>query len=87
MIDNTNLMFLVLAAVVLMFIFKEKEMFSQSGLAVSDRDCKRISLYHDPTGVDEAEKLFNNTQLCGGIRKSSINFSTGNFYTVNGVLV
>ena len=85
---NLPLCLMIMLLVVLGLLLTVKENFSASGLAISDEYCDKLAqVYLDPSNKDPAFRAEYEQRLCGNVRRRTIDHKTGNYYTVNGVLV
>nr|QBK88745.1 MAG: hypothetical protein LCMiAC01_04270 [Mimivirus LCMiAC01] len=84
--QNIIIIIVVILLVIIFFYRPFQEKFSTSGLAISDRYCEMLGeIYMDPSVTDLEYKYMN--KLCGARRRKTIDFKTGNYYTINGMLV
>jgi hypothetical protein len=87
MFKDKPLLVLVLLIVVL-YLFKNKEPFSTSGLTISDRYCTKLAdVYHRPEVNCPHCRDCYRKKICGKCRRHTINFNTGNYFTEGGELV
>lgn len=85
-----NLSLLIFIGLVLMLILfnNNREPFSTSGLAISDRYCNKLaSVYYDPKNNDPACRASGAQRICGRQRRSTIDNITGNYFYDYGVLI
>lgn len=85
-----NLPILILIVLVLFFVFMRprNEMFSEGGMAVSDKYCTKLSdVYFRPYVNDPNCRCNYRTRICGYPRRDVIDTHTGNYFTQNHTLV
>jgi len=86
-----NLILLILATLLIIYfmnITTNKEKFSQSGFAISDRDCKKLAdVYYKPKVQDPKCRYDYEQRICGKQRRRTIDPQTGNYFTYYGQLI
>jgi hypothetical protein len=85
-----NLPILIVIALFLSmwFVATQIEMFSSSGLSMSNRYCNRLTdIYFRPDVADAELRESAHNRICGCGRRNSIDREVGNYYTVDGVLI
>ena len=82
--NNTIILLLVIIVIVMYLFVPKQEKFSISGLNMSDRYCDKLStVYYKP----RFGKNLGNDKICGRVRRDSIGYDTGNYFTEGGQLV
>jgi len=84
-----NLLLVILLVILLYVLFNTfTERFSQSGLGLSDRDCSRlVDVYFRPNDNQPQCRNNYNERICGLNRRNTVDPFTGNYFTINGMLV
>lgn len=79
---------LIIVLVFAIFIAPKQETFSDSGLAISNRYCQKLTdVYYKPR-VNKQKCRFNyRRRICGQQRRNTIDPRTGNYVMDYGVLV
>ncbi len=85
-----------IVAAVALFVFlylflsmgSNNENFSTSGLAVSDKYCTQLAdVYYQPRISDIDMRNDFRKRICGKVRRETVDFPVGNYYTRNGMLL
>jgi len=85
-----NIPLLILLGIIVLMIMcmSDKEKFSQSGLAISDRYCQKLAdVYYNPKTTDVNSRFNYRKRICGKQRRNTIDNRMGNYYTDYGILV
>jgi hypothetical protein len=78
----------LLIIVIIVLCAPRNELFSASGLSLSDEDCRKlVDVYYKPTENSPECRDNYMMRICGKQRRSTIDPRTGNYYTQYGVLI
>lgn len=86
---NVPLIVLIIAVLVIILCLRPSfsEGFTKSGLSMSDIECdKLVSVYTPQIKGRECRSRFMKN-VCSDMRRKQIDFPSGNFYTVDGMLL
>ena len=82
------ILIVLLIIVIIVLCAPRNELFSASGLSLSDEDCRKlVDVYYKPN--EHLPECRNNymKRICGKQRRNTIDPRTGNYYTQYGVLI
>lgn len=86
--QNLPLCILIVALIFIGFVLATKEHFSSSGLTLSNDYCNNLAdVYYNPTDVNEERRRLYRERICGSQRRNTIDMTTGNYFTQDGVLI
>ena len=77
----------LLIALIILF-GKTNEYFSSSGLSISNRYCQQLAdVYYRPEIKSPDCRNEYRNRICGKIRRDTIDYSTGNYERLDGVML
>lgn len=85
---NINPWIVLLASFIIVacLYISTRESFTDSGLPMSKEYCTKLAdVYYRPGDVEHRDEYRN--KICGEIRRSTVDQSTGNYYTEGGIIV
>lgn len=86
--SNLLLFSVIILIVFLCMLLTMNEKFSSSGLTISDDYCRKMAdVYYKPKDMSLKNRDLYNKLICDDVRRELIEDKTGNYFTVNGVLV
>jgi hypothetical protein len=82
----------IIVAILLFFVLyysvQKHENFSKSGMSISDRKCMELAdVYYKPTDNNPKNRNQYRREICSPLRRKTVNFPTGNYFTEHGELV
>lgn len=85
---KTVIIFLSVLIALSILFNKSKEYFSSSGLSISDRYCQQLAdVYYRPKDRrPDCRKEYKN-RICGSMRRNTIDYNTGNYERLDGVVI
>lgn len=85
---NLPICILIVLLIALGLMLTVRENFSTSGMTISDDYCTKLAdIYFDPQNTNAAYRNYYGEQICGDVRRNTIDPRTGNYYAENGVLI
>ena len=86
--DYTPIFVAIVAFIVLYYLMSRREGFSKSGLAISDPLCLQLAdVYYKPSDGNPETRDDYRRRICGKVRRNTVDFGTGNYFTEDGELV
>ena len=81
----------IIVAIILFFALyysTKQEHFSKSGMSISDLKCMELAdVYYRPQDNDPIRRNIYRRKICSPLRRVTVDFPTGNYFTEDGELV
>lgn len=88
LVDYLPIIVAILLFFMLYYSTSKREKFSKSGMSISDRKCMELAdVYYRPTDTDPINRNLYRREICSPLRRETVNFPTGNYFTERGELV